>query len=341
MPSALETLVKILKLEREQGCKNNAVIGGMGAYTTHWEAQARSQARNPEQRALVEELRTLLNKYEGIEPKGDRLNTILYMLDRITGRVPMPADYAARLSEFEVKPAEPPKPTAEAAQPKPADSVPAPTREKREKPKKEKKGRERDAQAENTQAPPMSTPPPARPPKHKEQDKEREKERKSPRPPQQPSAKSSPPARSGYKSGAGADRSGDAAEALFDTTDSIEATYTGQLDIPAEVRLARAPRKPRKPLDHDEAADILRGLNAPASTVRGVGPRMGGALKRIGIETLGDMLFTLPRRYDDYTRMMRINRLLPNTVATVIGTVRKTEIHIGRGGRKDFYMEVD
>ena len=31
MPSALETLVKILKLEREQGYKNTAVIGGLAA----------------------------------------------------------------------------------------------------------------------------------------------------------------------------------------------------------------------------------------------------------------------------------------------------------------------
>lgn len=30
MPSALETLVKILKLERGQGCENRAVIGEIG-----------------------------------------------------------------------------------------------------------------------------------------------------------------------------------------------------------------------------------------------------------------------------------------------------------------------
>ena len=37
MPSALETLVKILKLERDQGGKDSAVIGGLSAFCEGWE----------------------------------------------------------------------------------------------------------------------------------------------------------------------------------------------------------------------------------------------------------------------------------------------------------------
>ena len=53
MPSALETLVKILKLEREQGCENRAVIGGFAAYSVNWKEQAQAQARRPDHHVLA------------------------------------------------------------------------------------------------------------------------------------------------------------------------------------------------------------------------------------------------------------------------------------------------
>ena len=37
MPSALETMVKILKLERDQGAKNTAVVGGLAEFCKSWE----------------------------------------------------------------------------------------------------------------------------------------------------------------------------------------------------------------------------------------------------------------------------------------------------------------
>jgi ATP-dependent DNA helicase RecG len=316
MPSALETLVKILKLERDQGCKNNAVIGGMSAYAVNWEQQARIQARNAEQRALIEELNTLLTQYEELENKTERLNRVNYMLDRIVGRIPMPPEYQARLAEFEVKP------TALSVQNQEVtDQSPSSEEPRKEKPrdKRQKPTRERT----ETRIPPQETKPVSKPP-------QKEKPRA-----QKPPARPRPEA---VESG----DSETVAEAVFEPGDSIEATYTGQLDIPVEPRLARAPRKPRRPMDADEAADIMEGLSASVTKVRGIGPRMAQALKKLGIETLNDLLFYLPRRYDDYTKLRQINKLLPGLEkVTVIGTVRKTEIHIGRNSRKDFYMEVD
>lgn len=60
MPSALETLVKILKLEREQGCENRAVIGGLAAYSVTWKLEAQEQARHAKHHVLAEELTDLL-----------------------------------------------------------------------------------------------------------------------------------------------------------------------------------------------------------------------------------------------------------------------------------------
>src|SRR5215207_1381983 len=90
MPSALETLVKILKLEREQGYKNTAVIGGLAAFGEKWAHDARAQARKPEHHMLVDELGGLLRKYESLDSRVERHNTVGYMIDRITGRAPAP-----------------------------------------------------------------------------------------------------------------------------------------------------------------------------------------------------------------------------------------------------------
>ena len=87
MPSALETLIKILKLERDQGCDNRAVIGGLAAYSVTWKRQAQAQARSPEQHVLAEEISELLKDYEHIDSQLERMRQIDYMMSRITGRM--------------------------------------------------------------------------------------------------------------------------------------------------------------------------------------------------------------------------------------------------------------
>jgi ATP-dependent DNA helicase RecG len=133
MPSALETLVKILKLEREQGCKNTAVIGGIAAFGEKWTQDAHKQAKKPEHHLLVDELAENLRGYEGLEGRPDRQNRINYMLDRITGRVEAPPQYRY------VPPDSPPG--AE----QPADSAAAPAESPpRQRPERERREQRQD-----------------------------------------------------------------------------------------------------------------------------------------------------------------------------------------------------
>src|SRR3990172_9142936 len=118
MPSALETLVKILKLEREQGYKNTAVIGGFGAFCENWSQEGHNQARKPEHHQLVEELRNVLQLYERTEARTERHNQVAYMLDRITGRVKPNPEY---LPDTPYVP--PPSPTAPPSEEKPPEAV--------------------------------------------------------------------------------------------------------------------------------------------------------------------------------------------------------------------------
>ena len=92
MPSALETLVKILKLEQETGYKNTAVIGGLESFADNWEHDAHQQAKRAEHHQLVDEMALHLRGYEQIEDLDQRHESVKYMLGRIMGRIPAPPD---------------------------------------------------------------------------------------------------------------------------------------------------------------------------------------------------------------------------------------------------------
>jgi ATP-dependent DNA helicase RecG len=74
-------------------------------------------------------------------------------------------------------------------------------------------------------------------------------------------------------------------------------------------------------------------LNAPVTVLPGVGPKHGKTLERLGLETLEDMLYFFPRRYDDYSQLKPINRLEYGEQVTVIGTVQSATNRKVRNGR--------
>jgi ATP-dependent DNA helicase RecG len=77
----------------------------------------------------------------------------------------------------------------------------------------------------------------------------------------------------------------------------------------------------------------LEALNAPVTVLPGVGPKHGETLKKLGLETLEDMLYFFPRRYDDYSQLKTINRLEYGEQVTVIGTVQSANTRKVRNGK--------
>jgi ATP-dependent DNA helicase RecG len=310
MPSALETLVKILKLERDQGCKNTAVIGGLGAFSEKWTHDAHTQAKKPEHHLLVDELNGLLRSYETVDNKTERVNRIAYMLDRITGRVLPPP-------EFQPPPqAAAPPPVAETPQvqdaPPSAPENPAQTQERRDRPPRREEPRRHQPQA-------------YKPAPQSDDDEEGHGRGDERREESSLDNYDSPPSRS--RGGKGGGRS----------------QQTVELDIPVQPRLERVPRRPRPQMSLEEAADIQRGLQQSVTVVKGVGPGTATLLEKLGIATIQDLLDFLPRRYDDYTRLRTINQLAPDPdhPVTVIGSVIHTEVRVSKSARRDFYMIVD
>jgi ATP-dependent DNA helicase RecG len=74
-------------------------------------------------------------------------------------------------------------------------------------------------------------------------------------------------------------------------------------------------------------------LNASLTVLAGVGPRHAAMLSRLGLKTLGDMLYYYPRRYDDYSQLKPIHDLFYGQQVTVIGTVVSVHPRAARGGK--------
>lgn len=66
------------------------------------------------------------------------------------------------------------------------------------------------------------------------------------------------------------------------------------------------------------------------TTLRGVGPRVAERLAALGIESLQDLLFHLPLRYQDRTRLSAIGSLRAGQEAQVCGEIQIAQIHYGR-----------
>ena len=80
-------------------------------------------------------------------------------------------------------------------------------------------------------------------------------------------------------------------------------------------------------------ASAAAGLDAPLTVLSGIGPKSAENLARLGLHQLRDLLFYLPRRYDDYSQLKTINRLWYGEEVTIIASVETIHVRPVRGGR--------
>ncbi|EQB62823.1 MAG: ATP-dependent DNA helicase RecG [candidate division Zixibacteria bacterium RBG-1] len=74
-------------------------------------------------------------------------------------------------------------------------------------------------------------------------------------------------------------------------------------------------------------------IESPVQYLKGIGPKKAEVLNSVGIKTIEDILYYLPRKYLDRSTFTPINQLQPNTQATVIGKVEALGIKKGRKNR--------
>lgn len=106
---------------------------------------------------------------------------------------------------------------------------------------------------------------------------------------------------------------------------------------PREQAQPRPERKPAPPRASSypgaQTSQTPVALNASLTVLPGVGPKNAASLEKLGIQTLGDMLYYFPRRYDDYSQLQPIRSLFYGQVVTVIGQIQSVTGRPVRGGK--------
>ncbi|EGG94869.1 ATP-dependent DNA helicase RecG [gamma proteobacterium IMCC1989] len=72
------------------------------------------------------------------------------------------------------------------------------------------------------------------------------------------------------------------------------------------------------------------GILTSVTALKGVGAQLAKKLEKLGIYTLQDMLFHLPRQYADRTRVTPIGSLQPNQSVVIEAEVRGTDVVFGK-----------
>ncbi len=217
MTTVFERLQKVLDLERRQGYRNRAVIGGMARFAERWEEDVLAAGVDAQQEALIKEIVALLSGYSEVEDHAARRRVV----EDVLGKAEQAAQRAAE--------------------------VPSP--------------------------PATEHPTPPQPP---ELERPKEERAKPPRPPV---------------------RSDD-----------------------EEVKPARPPKRPARRPSPPPGPEPT-GLEAPVTRLPSVGPRNAERLERLGVRSIGDLLYLFPRRYDDYSKLKTIDRLEYGEEVTIIGNV--------------------
>lgn len=71
-------------------------------------------------------------------------------------------------------------------------------------------------------------------------------------------------------------------------------------------------------------------LDLSLTTLKGVGPRMAERLERLGLRSVEDLLFHLPYKYQDRTRVVAIGSLLPGSEVVIEGEIEACDIKFGK-----------
>src|SRR5512139_749360 len=129
------------------------------------------------------------------------------------------------------------------------------------------------------------------------------------------------------------------------TEGSAEVTQPGPRSAPPPTEVAQPemqrherPQRPAPPPRSEttpgaKTSATPAALDAKLTVLQGIGPRHAETLGKLGMQTLSDMLYYYPRRYDDYSQLKPIKDLFYGEQVTVIGTIQSVHSRPIRGGK--------
>jgi ATP-dependent DNA helicase RecG len=124
--------------------------------------------------------------------------------------------------------------------------------------------------------------------------------------------------------------------AAFDTTPPTQRRERMQRCLELVQRLRRAAALPALAYEHTpHREEGFAALRQSVQYLRGVGPRRAEILRKFGLETVEDVLYHVPFRYDDRRTLTTVRALRVGTVASVVGHLTHlAERYVGRAQRR-------
>ena len=114
-------------------------------------------------------------------------------------------------------------------------------------------------------------------------------------------------------------------------------------EAPSQEEPAPEPEKPPVPeeVPAQEAQPVAEppqpppdlDFYTPITDLKGIGVKKQSALERLGVYTVNDLLFTYPRRHDDYSQLKPIGSLWYGDDVTIIGSVEQVNSRSVRSGK--------
>jgi len=67
----------------------------------------------------------------------------------------------------------------------------------------------------------------------------------------------------------------------------------------------------------------MLSLKTPLNKLCGVGPTKQKALKKLGLKTVQDLIFYFPFRYNDFSKIVPIDKIEPGQIITILGKIQE------------------
>jgi len=111
----------------------------------------------------------------------------------------------------------------------------------------------------------------------------------------------------------------------------------GVPEEPSSMTEPQATLPPEPPASHRQPRSAPgRGLEASVEMLAGIGKKRGELLAKLGVKTVRDLLYFYPRRYEDYSTLKTINRLVYGERVSVLATVWDAGLRKTQGGKSLF-----
>ena len=97
---------------------------------------------------------------------------------------------------------------------------------------------------------------------------------------------------------------------------------SGDSSDEAETKPTRQPKTPPLTAATDTGSFNF-GLDQPVTYLKGIGPKNGERLAKLGLLTVQDVLYYYPRDHINYAQQVKIRDLAPGETVTIVGTVKR------------------